>query len=261
MLTLNQINVRNNTFSCWTGGAGTPIVLIHGHNRSGDDLLHVAQDLARDHRVLLPDLRFHGRSGYADCITEDLTGVETPVRSGVHATIADLAQDVHALIEAAGMQQPVLLGHSLGGMIVMDYWRQYAGQARALVLDDCFPDFAAGMRIFDLFAPTVDADFKARVQAQSDASAATGRVPDSLWDSIVAFNARAWLPTINVPVLALLGDRGWIRGEQVHAVLDAIGTSLIPDVRVEWFADCGHFIALEQPERYVEVVGEFLQSI
>ena len=114
------------------------------------------------------------------------------------------------------------------------------------------------MQIFDLFAPTVDPDFKARVQAVSDASAATGRVPDSLWDSIVAFNARAWLPAINVPVLALFGDRGWIRGEQVGGVLDAIGTSLIPDVHVEWFADCGHFIALEQPERYIGLVREFL---
>lgn len=247
MLDTASLTVRNNTFACRMGGDGAPMVLLHGYNRSSDDLLHIAHDLARDYRVLLPDLRFHGNSAAAP--------FDHP------ASIADMAQDVHALIEAAGMQQPILLGHSMGGMIVMDYWRQYPGEARALALDDCFPDFPAGLRLFSLFAPTVNPQFAAQVQAQSDASAATGRVSASLWDSIAAFNARAWLPTITAPVLALLGDRGWMRGEHARTVLDAIGTTLIPNLRVEWFADCGHFIALEQPQRYRTIVRDWLAHL
>src|SRR5437660_11800956 len=92
-------------------GAGPPIVLIHGHNRDGDDFAAITHCLARDHRVLVPDLRFHGRS---ECAMLDHP-----------AGIADLAEDVHAILQALDIQQPILLGHSLGGMIALDYWRQF----------------------------------------------------------------------------------------------------------------------------------------
>ena len=232
----------------YLAGAGphNTIVLIHGHNRDGDDFAAIAPSLSRTHHVLVPDLRFHGRS---ECAMLDHP-----------AGIADLAEDMHAILQALAIYQPILLGHSLGGMIALDYWRQFPHTVRALVIDDSFPNFQAGIHLLgNLFAPTVDPALQSRIMAKSETNQRAGHVPASVWDSILAFDARPWLTTIDVPTLALLGDRGWVDAAQRDGVLQAIGTALIPHVRVETFQDCGHFIALEQPERYCAVLGEFLR--
>ena len=241
--------IRNNRFIVreLNPAALPTIVLVHGHDRDGADFAEVAADLSRDFRVIIPDLRFHGLS--------DATLFDHP------AGIADLAQDLHGLMAALDIAQPAILhGHSLGGMIALDYWRQYPGSVKALIIDDAFPHFVEGMRMFDLFAPTVDLAVQARINAKSFANAAAGRVPASVWDSILAFDARPWLPTINVPTLALLGDRGWVDATKLPDVLDAIGTALIPGVRVEMFAHCGHFIALEQSAQWCAAVRHFLDQ-
>ncbi len=242
----HALTIRGNSFFYRLTGTGQhTLVMLHGHNRDGDDFAAVIDDLARDVRVFAPDLRVHGRSEAAP--------FDHP------ATLADLAQDVHAMLGALGIERPVMLGHSMGGMITLDYWRQYPRTVQALVLDDSFPDFAAGLALLgNLFAPSIDPALRERIMAKSEASAATGRVPESLWQSILAFNARPWLAGIDVPVLAFLGDRGWIGLGQLGGVLQTIGTALIPILRVETFAGCGHFTQLEQPARYGTLLKDFL---
>jgi pimeloyl-ACP methyl ester carboxylesterase len=243
----SYLTLRHNRFYYRLMGQGTPIVLIHGHNRDGDDFAAIADDLAQHYQVLVPDLRFHGKS--------DDTPLDHP------AGLSDLAQDVHAILEALDFRQPVMLGHSLGGMVALDYWRQYPGSIRALVLEDSFPHFQTGSDLLGgLFAPTADPVLRARIMAKSEANEAIGRVPQSVWQSILDFNAKPWLPSINVPTLALQGDRGRSPAELQRA-LEILGTAQIPNVQVVSFAQCGHFIALEQPARYCAVLREFLLAL
>jgi pimeloyl-ACP methyl ester carboxylesterase len=247
-MTTGTLTLRNNRFHYRLMGQGTPIVMVHGHNRDGDDFAAIADDLAHHWRVLVPDLRFHGASEGAP--------LDRP------AGIADLAQDLHAILEALDFHRPVMLGHSLGGMVALDYWRQYPGSVRALVLEDSFPHFQTGSTLLGgLFAPTVDPELRARIMAKSEANEATGRVPESVWRSILDFNAKPWLPTINVPTLALQGDRGQLGPLELQHALEILGTAQIPSVRVVSFEQCGHFIALEQPVRYCAVLREFLSAL
>lgn len=44
------------------GGTGEPVVLLHGFRQTGDQWLAAARELMRTNRVILPDLRGHGRS-------------------------------------------------------------------------------------------------------------------------------------------------------------------------------------------------------
>jgi pimeloyl-ACP methyl ester carboxylesterase len=247
-MTTGELTLRDNRFYYRLLGQGRPVVLVHGHNRDGDDFAAVASDLAQDYRVLVPDLRFHGQSA--------ATPLDHP------AGIADLAQDLHAILEALDFQRPVMLGHSLGGMVALDYWRQYPGSVRALILEDSFPHFQTGSDLLGgLFAPTVNPALRARIMAKSEANEASGRVPDSVWQSILNFNAKPWLLTINVPTLALQGDRGRLGPAELQHALEVLGTAQIPNVQVVPFAQCGHFIALEQPARYCAVLREFLSAL
>src|SRR5262249_4350341 len=68
------------------GGSGAPVVLIHGYGDTGDMWVPLAADLARDHTVIVPDLRGMGLSAVpSDGYTkkneaEDITGVMTALK-------------------------------------------------------------------------------------------------------------------------------------------------------------------------------------
>lgn len=84
-----------------TGGDGPPVVLLHGIQVDGASWLRTARHLAPRHRVLLPDLRGHGRSARVDAaLTTD-----------VHVA------DVRTVLDAADVPAPIVVGHSLGADI------------------------------------------------------------------------------------------------------------------------------------------------
>jgi pimeloyl-ACP methyl ester carboxylesterase len=85
------------------GGEGPAILLMHGAHRNLSDLAPIATRLAAWHRVVAMDLRSHGRSEEAPWLWADVLG------------------DVDRVIEASGLDNPALVGHSLGGMIASLY--------------------------------------------------------------------------------------------------------------------------------------------
>lgn len=89
-------------------GAGTPVVLCHGLAAAGEQLLADAEYFAgRGYRVLVPDLRGHGRSG-------------KPARlDRVSLSIARLATDLLEMLEHAGAGPVHWVGNSLGGIVAL----------------------------------------------------------------------------------------------------------------------------------------------
>ncbi len=82
-----------------THGEGSPLVLLHGGLGSGEMFGSILPALAAQHRVILVDLQGHGRT--AD--------VDRPL------DLALMADDVAALIDHLGLEQPAVAGFSLGG--------------------------------------------------------------------------------------------------------------------------------------------------
>ncbi|MCG3108022.1 2-succinyl-6-hydroxy-2,4-cyclohexadiene-1-carboxylate synthase [Metallosphaera sp. J1] len=86
-------------------GRGKPLVLVHhlaGSTLSWEFMIH---DLASRFWVITYDLRGHGKSSVP------------PSRY----TISDHAQDLKALLEYLGVKDPILVGHSIGSLITMEY--------------------------------------------------------------------------------------------------------------------------------------------
>ena len=100
------------TVSYTDEGQGRPLVLLHGVAMSSVFFERNTADLARDHRVIALDFRGHGASPYVD---------------GGH-TVAQYARDVRALIEVLDLDRPVLVGWSMGSLVVWDYLRQFGGE-------------------------------------------------------------------------------------------------------------------------------------
>jgi len=98
------------------GPADAPaILLVHGWSQH-----HLSWErqfpLARDHRLIMPDLRGHGASGKPE-------GAETYKGSQIWG------DDIAAIFDTLNLQNVMLVGWSMGGFVVLDYLRQY-GDAR-----------------------------------------------------------------------------------------------------------------------------------
>ena len=88
-------------------GQGLPVVLLHGFPLSSAIWRRQQQGLSDGYRVILPDLRGHGRS---------------PAPAGVYEMEA-MAADVFALLDSLDVKQAVILGHSMGGYVALAAWR------------------------------------------------------------------------------------------------------------------------------------------
>ncbi|HEX2942563.1 MAG TPA: alpha/beta hydrolase [Rhodopila sp.] len=110
----------------WGQPDAPPVVLLHGGHQSAHSWDLVSLWLAsRGFRVLALDQRGHGDS-------------EWP-RDVVYSN-HEMSLDAEAFIAAMGLQQPLLIGHSMGGRNAMLLTRRNAGLLRALVIVDVGPE-------------------------------------------------------------------------------------------------------------------------
>jgi 3-oxoadipate enol-lactonase len=102
-------------------GAGTPIVLCHGLAAAGEQLSADAAYFAgRGCRVLVPDLRGHGRSGKPVPLDRETL------------SIARLATDQLDMLEHAGVGPVHWVGNSLGGIVALWLLREHEARFRTL---------------------------------------------------------------------------------------------------------------------------------
>ena len=103
-----------------TGGNKPSVVLLHGMTDAGPCWLRLAQALETDYDLIMPDARGHGLSD----APESSYGRE------------DHAADAAGLIDALGLQKPVLIGHSMGAGAAAVAAATYPDKVGGLVLED-----------------------------------------------------------------------------------------------------------------------------
>jgi pimeloyl-ACP methyl ester carboxylesterase/heme-degrading monooxygenase HmoA len=84
-----------------SGGEGTPLVLLHGYPQSGEIWRFVAPELAKKHRVVIPDLPGMGLSAIAN------NGFDLP----------NVADDMNQLISKLGLTEVAVAGHDWGAAV------------------------------------------------------------------------------------------------------------------------------------------------
>jgi len=100
-----------------THGSGRPMVLLHGGLGSGEMFGPVLPALAANHQVIVVDLQGHGRT--AD--------IDRPL------DVRLMADDIAALIDHLGLEQPDIVGYSLGGGVALQTAVKYPTKVRRLV--------------------------------------------------------------------------------------------------------------------------------
>src|SRR5215468_5789998 len=102
------------------GGAGPAAVLLHGYGETGDMWVPLAIDLARDHTVIVPDLRGLGRS------SKPAGGFDKKSQAG----------DVAGVLATLGIEQIDLVTHDIGNMVGFAFAAQHPERVKRLVLID-----------------------------------------------------------------------------------------------------------------------------
>lgn len=105
-----------------TAGEGDAIVLLHGYAQTSHMWLPLIPRLATNHTVIAPDLRGAGQSA-------------TPADG---YSKAEMAQDIHALVQRLGHSKIAIVGHDIGLMVAYAYAAQFPREVDRIALMDAF---------------------------------------------------------------------------------------------------------------------------
>ncbi|MFA6408799.1 MAG: alpha/beta hydrolase [Gammaproteobacteria bacterium] len=244
-----------------TGGDKPPVILLHGLMLNGACWTPLARALEKNYDVLMPDARGHGYSSVTD-----------------HGyCYENLATDVISFIDALGLANPVLLGHSMGGMTAAVVASRNPKQLRGLILAD--PTFLTPQRQREVHESDV-ADQHRRIlnRPKKDYLAEVlGRhsrrsrevielfAQARFQTSIHAFEIlkppnpdyMQLINTLDVPSLLVIGDVGTVVSTEVATELAGLNQHL----EVLQIAEAGHGVPYDQPERFSAIVQTFLRSL
>ncbi len=248
-----------------TGGAKPPLVLAHGFSDSGLCWTAVARALENDYDVIMVDSRGHG-------------GSDAP-ESGYATTY--LADDLHGVIQALNLKQPIVMGHSMGAITTLKMAGTYPDVPRAIVLEDPPSRWVGGQPnnlewLEDRRARFTSFKSKTRDELIAQQHAATpgwseeelGPWADAkLQLSMNILNREGgeeidWSTVaqrVTCPALLITGDtdRSAIVSPEAADALK----QLVPQVQVVYIPNAGHNIRRDQFTRYMEVVRGFLAEV
>jgi N-formylmaleamate deformylase len=244
-----------------TGGNKPPLILLHGLTANGACWAALAHAIEGDYDVIMPDARGHGKSSVPD----------------YGYRYEDHANDVVGLIEALQLSSPILIGHSMGGMIAAVVASRDPELLRCLVLAD--PTFLSPKVQREVRDSDVADQHRKYLNMSLDDVVAEARMrhPDRSLDTIELI-ARARLQTslgafdvltppnpdymqvvsaIKVPGLLVIGGSGGVVSPAVAADLQRLN----PRLQVEQIPEAGHGLHYDQPKGFAVVVQSFLRSI
>jgi pimeloyl-ACP methyl ester carboxylesterase len=184
-------------------------------------------------------------------------------------TARDLVADLHALLAAASVPAPyVLVGHSLGGLVVRLYASAYPDEAAGLVLVDASHEDSEA-QVKALLTPAQWAELEQLQQASLAWYPDFERVDfDASMDQMR--QARVDMPLRPMPLAVLsrgnsndapLPDWPVAAFEQMWRGLQDDLAALVPNARLSIAARSGHYIQQEQPELVVEAIRQVVAGV
>jgi pimeloyl-ACP methyl ester carboxylesterase len=256
-----------------------PVVLIHGLGATNGSMLPTLWDLARDHRVIAPDLPGHGAT---EAVSDSYDA-------------AFLGRWLSAFFDAVGAERPVLVGNSLGGRTALEAGLEYPDKVGGLVL--LAP--AVAFRKMRQFVPlvrklnpnwaSIPVPMTRRIAELELKSmfAVPERISPAAYDAAVDEFLRVWkrrssriaffcalrsiyldeafgekgfwerLPRLQTPALFIWGRRDRLvpYGFARHV------SEALPHAETVVFPDCGHVPQFELPDETHAHVRDFLRRV
>jgi 3-oxoadipate enol-lactonase len=265
-IVLHQVKSGDAEIAYRVLGEGPPLILLHPFPANHEFWLPVAQALATRHRVVLPDLRGHGDSGLGDG----------------PATMEKHAGDVARVMDDADVGRAPLVGVSIGGYVLFEFWRRHRGRVTALgFCNTKAPADSAEARAgrlqvsADVLERGTEPFFESMIQrllgkttreTRPDLVEGALRMMRKMSPEDVAQVQRGvaerpdsveTLKTINLPTLVVTGDEDILTGLNEAELM----YQHIPGSQLRVIPKAGHYSPWEQPEEAGRVLRQFLERL
>lgn len=242
-------------------GEGSDLVLLHGFSFDSDLWTPQLAPLSAQRRVLRYDLRGFG-------VSTKPTGAYRHV------------DDLHVLLTSLGITRPVLLGLSLGANVALAYAIQHPREIAGLVLASPglpghrwtvprppeavaahagLNGVAAGKKLW-LEHPLFDST-RRYPEARARVAQMVERYSGWHWENsdsqLPGPDVRAGLAALRAPTLVISGDRDVEGYREIAAEIAAT----VPGGRLLRFAEAGHVMNLEEPQRFSAEVVKFVRGL
>ncbi len=274
---MRYVQVNGNRIAYRDEGEGEFLLLVHGMTGSSATWCHAIAELARDFRVVAPDLLGHGQS---DKPRSDYS-------------LGGYAVWLRDFMDALGIARATVIGHSLGGAIALQLAYQHRQRCERLVLiasSGLEPELTWPLRalsapgaefVLPVVAPKPVLDAGRRIRAAMASAGIRHPRSDGLWDlfsslsdgatrhaflrtlrSVVDYRGQAVMAmnrldlAAQLPVQLIWGERDRVvpvsHGYAAHEAL--------PGSRLTVLAGVGHVPHVEAPELTAGVIRDFVES-
>jgi len=244
---------------------GTPLVFLHGIGGAARAWRRQLASFGDRYRAVAWDMPGYGGSA-------PLASINIP-------TLADALQD---FLQQIGAVKPIIVGHSIGGMIVQQWLIKHPGAATAVVLAQTSPAFGKAEgdwqkqfiearlgpldrgETMETLAPSLvkelvgDHPDTGGMQVARDCMAS---VPEASYRAmmlaLLGFDQRKALGDIAVPTLVLSGSKD----KNAPAPMMAKMATYIPSATYIELEGAGHLVNLEQPRAFDAALAQFLNTV
>jgi esterase len=256
-------------------GDGPPLIILHGLYGSSDNWIPVARELQKDFKVILPDMRNHGRSPWSD----------------IHS-YAEMSQDISELMSDLGLSRIYLAGHSMGGKTAVRFVIDHPEKVYGLFIGDispfAYPEenqiYEQHSNILNIMCSVDPGTFTSRKKIEEYLTAVAGEKTTQLvflknlstekgrmkWKlnvKVLSAHLKDFSEGIgetsdtdkkldDIPVILLKGERSpYVTESDLNKI-----KILFPRTQVRIAENCGHWIHSNCPEAVVKAIKGLLVS-
>lgn len=246
-------------------GNGQPMIIIHGLYGISDNWVNHARILAENYKVYIPDMRNHGQSGHSNFFNYEV-----------------MAEDIAEFIDEHAIENPIIMGHSMGGKIAMKFALDNPEIVHKLIVIDM------SMRQYNLRAfhskiinAMLDIDFKTVKSRKEVDDYLANTIEDSrirlfvmknlYWTERKTLSWRLNLKAIIENIDAIFEGINsnqkfskpslFIRGEKSDYVKDEdflMIQKIFTTSELKTVPNAGHWVQADEPEAFMKEIKNFL---
>ena len=248
-------------------GEGQPLLILHGLFGQSDNWNTLAKRFSENgFEVYTIDQRNHGLSPHSDIWNYEA-----------------MADDIKEFINEHNLENPILLGHSMGGKTAMFFALKYDGALDKLIVADMSP--RAYEPHHDIVLDALNAVDFSKINTRKEAEAVLSEyitdfgtkqflLKNIYWEDTAGskMNWRFNLPIITknsnetlvaVPERTSNVNTLFLRGEKSNYINEAVDIPEIkerfPNYKLQTIANAGHWLHAEQPEAFYQAVIDFIK--
>ena len=248
-------------------GEGQPMIIIHGLYGISDNWVNHARILAENYKVYIPDMRNHGQSWHSNFFNYEV-----------------MAEDITEFIELHEIENPVIMGHSMGGKIAEKFALDNPDLVNKLIVIDMSMR-QYNLRVFHskIINAMLDIDFKTVKSRKEVDDYLSKTIEDSrirlfvmknlYWTERKSLswrlNLRAIIDNIDAIFEGINSSQTFanpslfIRGEKSDYVKDSDFIEIqkhFTNSLLKTIPNAGHWVQADQPELFMDEVLSFLRK-